>query len=797
MVGQCIQGGIVSDSNLDDDDDDDDDGDDRAAYELAYVHGGDEGEYGAAAADHGSGGGDDAAGLAWRRRRLGGGVEVELGRAALLARALLSSTSQSRSSSVSSSAPVTTTATDTREQSTAEDGAGHRDGIDYDYDHENLDDDDDEEEEELNETIRHHVLGVPSQDGSKSMLERIRDTSRRLRTEEEAGTAAAANIAAGMPSKDSGDSQLESWYGSISSTSSGRGRAANRRNHDRVGRDAAAADDMTIADGRSGHGDGGGGGGGDHRAPPRQPSSDSLLQEFSDDLFVHAVILQQAEGVFDALPSNATLDSNVVNRLCLTIEECLRTTAASSTWPEACPDELESELAASVRGVMVKHLGSPVAACRARALQDIDSLLYDEMVFNKVIEQVDRSYQKEMAELRVAQAELLREETSLTKERRATMDKLSQDRQQRLQSLISASSKGDDDDDRGRDGGDVHGAPPLHYLPTLHDDDDGGRGSHGDNRGRTGADDGDEDGEEEEEADVAALHDLLFSQMLGAATAASADMGEGSHVITPDEFMTQHIQLPADGSGDDTRVHVNGRRVPQQPATDDAFVESSSSSSSSSPATAASVSPSTTAGTTTEPRPDEQGSSNARESGDGEAADADGEDADTPSDSRAEAETGEEDQEGGGDDDSEVVVVTADVEDDDFDHDMTVISARLSDAGLVSPQADGDGGDYDDEEEDGEEDEEDELVNGCQREAMAKYMFAMSELGEEESGADDTSGSPVLQQRHMNCDYRNTADDAQLHDLFAKIDAAAVEDDASAVHEAELTPDTLATPTDF
>lgn len=38
------------------------------------------------------------------------------------------------------------------------------------------------------------------------------------------------------------------------------------------------------------------------------------------------------------------LSSQVIDELCETVEDSLRTNDASSTWPEACPDELESEV---------------------------------------------------------------------------------------------------------------------------------------------------------------------------------------------------------------------------------------------------------------------------------------------------------------------------------------------------------------------------------------------------------------------------------------------------------------------
>ena len=41
------------------------------------------------------------------------------------------------------------------------------------------------------------------------------------------------------------------------------------------------------------------------------------------------------------------------------------------------------QLAASARGVMTHHLGANVHACKDAAIEDVDTLLYDEMVFNK------------------------------------------------------------------------------------------------------------------------------------------------------------------------------------------------------------------------------------------------------------------------------------------------------------------------------------------------------------------------------------------------------------------------------
>eukprot|EP00043_Microstomoeca_roanoka_P013068 m.127546 g.127546 ORF g.127546 m.127546 type:complete len:1720 (-) comp15660_c0_seq1:252-5411(-) len=231
---------------------------------------------------------------------------------------------------------------------------------------------------------------------------------------------------------------------------------------------------------------------------------DSLLHEFSGDLYVHAVILQQAERVLTDLPAGILVDYDIVDGLCKSIEGAMRSDTSSNGWPEALPDELESELTASVRGVMNKFIGNPIDDCRTAALQDLDSLLYDEMIFNKVVEQVDKSYQKEMAELHSAQAELLREEQSLTRERKATMLKLAEDRRHRLLTLIAGSQ-------------DIESPKEGDTLVAL-------RG--GDNRGITSSDEDHEDSEPE----------LRESQLTRHATGSEEDEeADGSDSLAPSD----------------------------------------------------------------------------------------------------------------------------------------------------------------------------------------------------------------------------------------------------------------------
>ena len=93
---------------------------------------------------------------------------------------------------------------------------------------------------------------------------------------------------------------------------------------------------------------------------------------------------------------------------------------------------LDPQLQNTLREAFTKYENMQIDTCRDEICQNVSDILYDELVFRKVVQQVDLSYHEEIRQLAASQAALQSEQAELMLQRKADLSRLHAERQKRL-----------------------------------------------------------------------------------------------------------------------------------------------------------------------------------------------------------------------------------------------------------------------------------------------------------------------------------------------------------------------------
>eukprot|EP00041_Stephanoeca_diplocostata_P030179 m.906289 g.906289 ORF g.906289 m.906289 type:complete len:1458 (-) comp23702_c1_seq2:144-4517(-) len=109
------------------------------------------------------------------------------------------------------------------------------------------------------------------------------------------------------------------------------------------------------------------------------------------------------------------------------------------------------QVASAVRKSLQRYVGSSVADRTEDVLRDVSDILYDIMIFNKVIQQVDKSYLDEISELQTTRTDLDLEVDQLQKQREEDLAKLLRERRELLKKMKWDAERDSDRLDKKRD----------------------------------------------------------------------------------------------------------------------------------------------------------------------------------------------------------------------------------------------------------------------------------------------------------------------------------------------------------
>lgn len=161
--------------------------------------------------------------------------------------------------------------------------------------------------------------------------------------------------------------------------------------------------------------------------------SSRLQTEFADEMKSNEHIVLQVAEYLRTQTRDTLMSERVVGDVASLLEQLVEQT---QVYAESRPDP--GQLTVAVRETLLKHVGKPVSSVIKAALHAIADILYDEMVFNKVVQRVDRSYEQEIEDLETAQAQLANELGTLRQLRREDLDTLQWERWRRLRPSVPA-----------------------------------------------------------------------------------------------------------------------------------------------------------------------------------------------------------------------------------------------------------------------------------------------------------------------------------------------------------------------
>jgi len=90
--------------------------------------------------------------------------------------------------------------------------------------------------------------------------------------------------------------------------------------------------------------------------------------------------------LLEGLPAGTTFSDRVVSQIVDLTVDMLQQPGDSAD--SHTPDELLSQVGLAIREALLKHTGADVGERREVAVQAVENILYDEMIFNRVIQQV-------------------------------------------------------------------------------------------------------------------------------------------------------------------------------------------------------------------------------------------------------------------------------------------------------------------------------------------------------------------------------------------------------------------------
>ncbi|PRP87674.1 hypothetical protein PROFUN_02374 [Planoprotostelium fungivorum] len=146
-----------------------------------------------------------------------------------------------------------------------------------------------------------------------------------------------------------------------------------------------------------------------------------LSSEYTDEFFAKQIITKRLDllilDFLEGNPSRKFTSENLKTMEKYTIESITNRTQL-----------MDDELAESIHIMIHSYLDKDIQVYKENLISSVSDLLYDEMIFSKVIQKVDRSYLEEIKDLQT-------EEGILLKQRQDDIIKLKQERNQRLSSI--------------------------------------------------------------------------------------------------------------------------------------------------------------------------------------------------------------------------------------------------------------------------------------------------------------------------------------------------------------------------
>lgn len=123
--------------------------------------------------------------------------------------------------------------------------------------------------------------------------------------------------------------------------------------------------------------------------PPAAATPDQsgvLLREFEPEMELNGEILNAVKGYLEELPAGTAFSDRVITQIVELAVGCLQ--EPGDRVDTHTPDELLSQVGLAIREALLKHVGADVAERLDAAVRSVENILYDEMIFNRVIQQV-------------------------------------------------------------------------------------------------------------------------------------------------------------------------------------------------------------------------------------------------------------------------------------------------------------------------------------------------------------------------------------------------------------------------
>lgn len=224
------------------------------------------------------------------------------------------------------------------------------------------------------------VGSVESRDTAEVLLAQMEDDLQALRAEEAAADAGLANIdMGGAPQAVHRRAvpRLSFTQRQIRDTAENARRLVEEASVASTGGGAPTTDREEVDDATASHGAGSG----------SLDEQDSLLvSAFQPEIEVNRQVLAAVQSALGGAGPHAHMSPERVSSLCALVSATLEAEAGSDGSPS--DDSASSLMAVVVRGVLEKYAGENLRDCGPRVLADLENVLYDEMIFERVITQV-------------------------------------------------------------------------------------------------------------------------------------------------------------------------------------------------------------------------------------------------------------------------------------------------------------------------------------------------------------------------------------------------------------------------
>ena len=164
------------------------------------------------------------------------------------------------------------------------------------------------------------------------------------------------------------------------------------------------------------------------RAAAGPEDATALAHEFHDEIESNKATVIALSKLLSEKTSDSTsavFNEPVVAEVC----QLINSQAAKLS---SAPADFLGQLGATIRDSLVKYVGRSISDQSDAILRDVSDILYDEMIFNKVIHQIDQSYEEEISELQTSHSNLTSDIEKLKKQRQEDLEKLQHERWQRL-----------------------------------------------------------------------------------------------------------------------------------------------------------------------------------------------------------------------------------------------------------------------------------------------------------------------------------------------------------------------------